>query len=145
MKHTIQIHLDNDQIYFAFLRKKSEYSARTWSEMVYKICNMPVLSQQSEDDKAKCQMLYEVLGKTKSKELKKKCLHRIGEITQPQLRKRTQAVPATSPRQKALDELVIKRGELMELVDDPDLDEAHHKQCVDMLVLMDKVIKDYGT
>lgn len=135
MKHTIQIHLDNDQIYFAFLRKKSEYGARTWSEMVHKICNMPVLS---DEDTAKCKMLYEVMGKTKSQELKAKCQNKLRSYETAQ----QDIINGNQQCRKALDELISKRDELMELVDDPDLDANRHKQCLKMLVFMNRVIEE---
>lgn len=91
---------------------------------------MPVLSQQNEEDKAKCEILYEVLNKTTSSELKAKCQNKLQSIQQD------------NTRQNALKELVEKRKQLIELIDDPELGANRHRQCLDMLQLMDKVIEN---
>jgi hypothetical protein len=137
MKHTIQIHLDNDQIYFAFLRKKSEYGAHTWSEMVYKICNMPVLSPE---DQKKCEILYEVMGKSKkylggeaSRDLQAQCQRKLHGMMD---------VAATSNNVKpTLDELISKRDELLEFVNS-DIDEKHRKRGLEMLGFFNQIIEE---
>ncbi|MGD0951513.1 MAG: hypothetical protein ABR985_03820 [Methanotrichaceae archaeon] len=129
VKHNLQFHIE-DPLYFALLRKKAEYNCKTWIHFLYTISNLPVLPQQSEEDKAKCEILYEVLNKTKSTELKAKCQNKLQSIEQD------------NTRQNALKELVEKRKQLIELIDDPELGANRHRQCLDMLQLMDKVIEN---
>ena len=48
-------------------------------------------------------------------------------------------------RKKALDALVDKRNELIELVDSGGLDEKHHRQCLETLVFMNQIIDNERT
>src|SRR5271157_5188626 len=73
-RHTLEFRIDDDNLFFAIQRKKLEYKqkygCKNWLQVLYKWANMPALS---DDDQIKCEKLYEVMGKTKSKELKAKC------------------------------------------------------------------------
>jgi hypothetical protein len=161
-RHTLELRVDDDKLWWAIQRKKLEYKEKygcnNWLQVLYKWANMPTLS---DDDQIKCDRLYEVMGKMKSPELKKKCQAKAEQIitgtaargaTPPVLvadshKSASPPVLVTLPaRTKAemLKELVIKRDQLLEMIDDPDLSEARREQCEKMLIAMDRVIKDNG-
>lgn len=128
VKHNLQFHIE-DPLYFALLRKKAEYNCKTWIQFLYTISNLPVLSRQSEEDKVKCEILYEVLNKTKSPELKAKCQNKVQSIINGRDTKPT------------LDELINKRDELLEFINS-DIDEKHRKRGLKMLVFFNQIIEE---
>lgn len=134
-KRTIHLHIDEDRLYFAMLRLKASMECKTWKEFMYKICNLPIQPQLNTEDQARCEQLYQVMGKARSynispdSELVRKCQNKAQDI-----------INEKQQHQKALDELIEKRKQLLELIDDPELSPSRHEQCVEMLLVTDKVI-----
>ena len=128
--HTLELRVDDENLWWAIQRRKLEYKERfgckNWLQVLAKWANVPIESELSEDDKR----TYEILDKLKDYNLQDSDL--------------SKKLQGKAQHQQALRDLASKRGQLIELVNDPDLSESRHAQCLDMLALLDSVIESEG-